>query len=262
VAVFSVVVGIAAFILMITVWGLSAALAGPWAVVVGQVAGVGAVALSIAASPLSVRYLRRYANDPPAYRALAVADEVVDELSQRVEHRTLRYVATAVPTKCDPTSGELAGGFDLLRSPGSEVTLAVGRSGNTTSVLTFLDDGRLVVTTSHGIPPNTALVIQWEKDAEIEELLDAHVQLLQTLVERGATPVPSGTSIFGLLMSAEWRSFGQLGAIVGSFLDLTGKAPSWGLRVAVYPPRSWDEVAPSEVPAATQAAIHDALSVS
>ncbi|MEZ5226103.1 MAG: hypothetical protein R2710_05350 [Acidimicrobiales bacterium] len=131
--------------------------------------------------------------------------------------------------------------FDIFQSDNRLVTVAVGRVSGSVTVLTELDDRRIVVTADQTMLPHEQLVVNAQPGAPLTDLLRSHRALLDSLVGRvprqGRNTRASAASpeVFVRSMQLEQASFQCLGPVVGSFCDLGHRRFTWRLRYRLDP---------------------------
>lgn len=186
-------------------------------------------------NPLNRRYLARYGDAPQRFRAVRANDdptEIVKELPAYGLHPVVSV------GRVDEDASMV---FDLHQSANRLVTVAVGRQSGSITVLTELDDRRIVVTSDMALLPHELIVANAQPGASLTELLASHRRLLQPIIHgsplqgRAAKPAASSPEVFIRQMQLEHASFQCLGPVVGSFCDLTGRRFSWRLRYRLDP---------------------------
>ncbi len=196
---------------------------------VAQLVAGGRLLIAIESNPLNRRYLRRYGDRPLRFRSLHPADPPHDAAASLPEFGLHRSA----------TIGDLEGDatmvFDLFQSGNRLVTVAVARKTGSVSVLSELDDGRLVVTVGVTTLPNERLVVNVVPGGSLPKLLAAHRSLLESLIGRRARPIPSSPEVFVRSLHLEQQSYVALGPVIGSFLDVTGAGRTARLAVRLDP---------------------------
>ncbi len=181
-----------------------------------QLVAGGRLLLAVETGPLHRRYLRAYGERPLRFRPLAL-DQTEHEIGASLPDFGLHRSAAI-----GDLEGDVSMVFDLYQSTNRVVTVAVARNTGSVSVLSELDDGRVVVTVAVTTVPNERLVVNVVPHGSLPQLLAAHRNLLESLIGRRARPIPSSPEVFVRSLHLEQESFVALGPVVGSFLDLTG----------------------------------------
>lgn len=193
----------------------------PWAVLASQLVVVARLGTSLATSPLSVGYLRRFIAHPCELVPLHDAEGLPHEVTDLMYGYDLHHNVTVADANVGSTPV-----FDLFRTADWMVTAAVGRESGTVVLVSMMNDGRILYTSDIGGPPQGELILNVVGGASLSEIALAHRQLIIDLRARGVEPVRSGTSVFAELMVREHSAYAALGPILGSFLELDGsRAP-------------------------------------
>lgn len=186
-------------------------------------------------NPLNRRYLTSYGDTPQRFRAVR-ADGDMSGLALELPAYGLHPVVSVGRVDDEPSMV-----FDLHQSVNRLVTVAVGRLSGSITVLTELDDRRIVVTADAALLPHELIVANAKPSATLTELLASHRRLLQAIIDgaplqgRAAKPIGSSPEVFVRHIQLEQAAFQCIGPVVGSFCDLTGRRFSWRLRYRLDP---------------------------
>ncbi len=192
------------------------------------------LALAIEFNPLNRRYLNHYTERLLRFRAVRPEGEphaVAEPIASYGLHHTV--TVGAVPDKGQAPDPAMI--FDIYQSANRVVTVAVGRASGSVTVLTELDDHRIVITSDAVVLPHDSLLANAVPGANLVTLLASHRSLLESLIGRaprgGRMVRPAATSpdVFVRSMQLEQASFQCLGSVVGSFCDLLERRLSWRL---------------------------------
>lgn len=200
----------------------------PLAVLAGQAVACAWLVLGLVGNPLSYRYLRTRVRTAPTFIAGAVPGEPHPVGVELLE-------AGLVPRITAHDGNNPAFVVDIYQSRESLLTAVVSRDNGTVSLLTRLGDGRIAHTAAMQVLPHEAVVANVVPGADLADLLAAHRSLAATLALYDVGPVPSGPRVWLDAIDLEHRSWTDLGAFHGAFLDL-GATRAWGrLLVRIDP---------------------------
>ncbi len=191
-------------------------------------------------NPLNRRYLGRYTEQSLRFRSVR-PDGAPHPVAESIEDYGLRPVVVVGRAPADGETLDPTMVFDIYQSDNRVVTVAVGRASGSVSIMTELDDRRIVVTSDLVMLPHELLVANAQPGASLPTLLKSHRSLLDSLIGRAprvgrrARLAASSPEVFGRVMRLEQASFQCLGPVVGSFCDLTHRRFSWRLAHRLDP---------------------------
>ncbi len=196
--------------------------------------------LAIEFNPLNRRYLGRYTEQSLRFRAVRPDGDphpVAEPLGRYGVHPNV--VVGRAPSAGEPLDPAMES--DIYQSDNRLVTVAVGRVSGSITVLTELDDRRIVVTSDLVMLPHESMVVNALPGASLPELLKSHRSLLESLVGRApragraVRATAASPEVFTRSMQLEQASFQCLGPVVGSFCDLALRRWNWRLVYRLDP---------------------------
>jgi hypothetical protein len=195
--------------------GASFLVAVPWAALSAQCLVAGAVVWAAFTNPLDVRYLRSRLARP---RMLAVApstSQAAAALEPLAGHEL-----TALATVWDTTDAPQPL-FDLFQTPRASVTVARHRATDACSVLSRLDDGRILVTDTVRTAPHRRLVLNQAHAGDLGSLLASHLEGIGLLRQIGRTVEAADANLFVEFHAIEQVALQTLGPVLGPFYNPT-----------------------------------------
>lgn len=203
----------------------------PWTILAGEATAVGLIALAITTNPLNRKFLRTFA-DAPVQLVASVGPDEMHANAAELQQWQLRPVVVVT----DPDN-EAGMAFDLLQPANQLVTAAVNRATGSVALMSRLSDGRILHTTDLIVPPSESLVVNTQHGAGPGGLVSAHRAMMKQLVAGGVNPVPNGATLFAAAQAAEHAGYGELGSVVGSFLNVDANPSYFRLLVRPDPRR-------------------------
>lgn len=171
------------------------------------------LALAVATNPVNHRYLLRWTD--PSER-LGVVDDAVpddDEVTRELQAGSFAFLARLAGS--DP---ELR--LDVHRAEGGRLVVSRSEDGEIT-VLSRLEDGRLLATSAGFIPPTAQLLAQRAGGRPGQIPTDAiivHVEGLLSLRAAGVEAVTTSIDDVAALLRTEWEAWQELGPVVGPLI--------------------------------------------
>ncbi len=178
-------------------------------------------------NPLSRRYLRSYVRQSFVFEMAPL--EPVERAPVAVLGRFGFQRAGAIRDR----EGNPSLDFELLTVPSRLVCAAVGRAPGSTVLLSRLDDGRLLVTTTLLVPPGRGLVVNVVTDADEGALAVAHQSALSRADVYGIHAAATPPAAFLDLVRLEREAYRALGLWCATFLDLSGRGANGRLLVPI-----------------------------
>lgn len=178
-------------------------------------------------NPLSRRYLRSYVRQSFVFEMAPL--EPVERAPVTVLGRFGFQRAGAIRDR----AGNPSLSFELLTVPSRLVCAAVGHAPGSTVLLSRLNDGRLLVSTTLLVPPGRGLVVNVVPDADEGALAVAHQSALSRADAYGVRAVATPPAAFLDLVRLEREAYRALGLWCATFLDLSGRGANGRLLVPV-----------------------------
>ncbi len=201
----------------------------PWAVVLGQVIALTRLAVATTTNPLSYHYLSGYIQSPFHFRPLlhigagsdgpvfgAEVNHPADVL-EALNGWNLARTITMHDPEADPSPV-----FDLFHSRSGVVLAAVSHATGSVTLMTQLTDGRILHTAALLVPPHPSIIVNTIADSP-QKMAEAHTKLLALLTTLDITPTQTGVRVFAAVMAAEHSAYADLGAFLGSVLNIDGR---------------------------------------
>jgi hypothetical protein len=198
-----------------------------WAVVGAQVLAAGLVVWAAATNPLSYRYLRHMAANP--YRlSLVAATSAPPELIEELSAHTLVPLATIWDISDGPQPVS-----DLFQTPQASVMVARHRALGSLSLLSRLDDGRILVTDPVRTSPHRRLVVNVAPSGDLKALLEGHLHAIDRLKAADCLIEAVDAGLFVEASAIEQEAFDTLGPYLGPFYNLLPEAAPLRFLVSV-----------------------------
>jgi hypothetical protein len=115
----------------------------------------------------------------------------------------------------------------------SRVALAIAGPAVEPMLISRLNDGRIVVTSSDFVMPNEMLVVNRHARSTTDALVRLHAQAIHWLSRRWLVPVASGPELAVDLLVLEKQSFADPGPVLGPLVELSERPST--LRLTVTP---------------------------
>ena len=217
-----------AFTYLYILAGVTPLAALPWAVVLGQVVALTRLAVATTTNPLSYHYLSRYIRQPYRFAPmLAGSSGGRGPFASEVEHpedviraldgwKLVRTITVHDP-EADPSPV-----FDLFHSRSGVVLAAVSHATSSLTFMTQVADGRILHTAALLVPPHPSIIVNTIA-APPQQMAEAHADLIAMLTTLDITPVQTDVRVFADLMAAEHAAYADLGAFLGSVLNIDGR---------------------------------------
>lgn len=218
--------------------GLTPAFVVLFGLVTIPIAATARLGLALTTNPITTRYLLWW-TDPsvrlePSGRTGPTRpdDAVADELGTS----SFTFLVRLDRQDQHPVDDDEPTGLDVYRAEGAR--LVVTRSDDDEiTILSRLDDGRLLVTSAGFIPPTATLLVQRAGGRPGQIPTDAlieHVERLLELREAGIEAVETGADDVIALAKAEWEAWQEIGPYIGPLIAVGWRRwPRIGLQVDV-----------------------------
>ncbi len=201
----------------------------PWAAVLGQVIALTRLAVATTTNPLSYHFLSGYIESPFQFRPLhhndlgangpefeVNGDHPADVLEALDGWKLARTITVHDPN-ADPSPV-----FDLFHSRSGVVLAAVSHATGSMTLMTQLADGRILHTAALLVPPHPSIIVNTIPNSP-QKMAEAHTKLLALLTTLEITPTQTGVWVFADVMAAEHSAYADLGAFLGSVLNIDGR---------------------------------------
>ena len=227
----------------------------------------GRLGLALATNPVGHRYLLGWTDPSAGLRVAQGQGPTAVAVARALDDAGFRFLArlrgsgglgpTAVDALGPPTDAgdDPPPGLDLFQADGGRL-LAVHSDDGELTVLSRLDDGRLLVTSEGFVPPVRPLVVnrlgatrtgdrepdRGSLDAgadgggvhdAVGRALLAHVDRLLQLRRLGIEAVATGPPTVAGLARVEWQAWQELGPFLGPLVAIDGRRPGLRLQVRV-----------------------------
>ncbi len=201
----------------------------PWAALLGQVIALTRLAVATTTNPLSYHYLSDYIDSPFQFQPMDYNDLGTNGpvLAVEVDHPA-DVLAALDGWKLDRTitvhdpNAHPSPVFDLFHSRSGVVLAAVSHATGSMTLMTQLADGRILHTAALLVPPHPSIIVNTIADSP-QKMAEAHTKLMALLTTLDITPIQTGAQVFAAVMAAEHAAYADLGAFLGSVLNIDGR---------------------------------------
>lgn len=202
------------------------------------------IGLALTTNPITARYLLQWTNPSVRLHSAAVDQPMAPDDPVTRELRTGSF---AFLTRLERSDAP-AVGLEVSRAEGGQLLVTRGDDGEIT-VLSRLDDGRLLATSSGFVPPTERLVTQrgGDRPGQIPtDTLIEHVERLLTLREAGVEAIDTTVDDVLALADDEWRGWQEIGPFVGPLVAVGWRRwPRLALQVDVPDELIWQRSMPA-----------------
>lgn len=207
-------VGVGAMLgsLVLVAGGRPAMSAVPEAVVGAQLVMGGVLGWAAATNPLGLGYLRSRLRDGAAVAQVGTIVPPVRPELDRFGLRPLGVVTVGPPA--------LEAGLEVHRRPDGVVTALHSPTTGRLTLLSRLDDGRIVVTDDMATVPHQRLVVNVAPGGQPQTLMRSHLAVIERAAFEGCRLQPEGGVIVVEALELEHQGLAGLGALA-SFFDPT-----------------------------------------
>ncbi len=183
------------------------------AVVIAQLVAAARVGHAMRRNPLNYVFMRNYVDRPFSFRVSRFQGE--DE-AHPVAAKLSGFapVATIRDSIADPEPI-----FDVYHDPSRLVAASVNRASGSIALISSLDDGRILVTSTRAKPPHERLVMSLADDDCVESVISTHRRAVSARCDV-AELASSAHHVVLDSLALEYEAYTTLGPALRPFLDL------------------------------------------
>lgn len=183
------------------------------AIVIGQVVALARLAHALRTNPTTYSSMRNYVEQPFRYGVSRLHDE---EAAHPTGRELPLFTASATITDADVGPQPV---LDVYQGPSEMIAASVDRNSGAVTLVSSLEDGRLLVTGADATPPHERLVLAVSPRADIASVIETH----RHAISERADVVELGSSAHQVVLDAleiEYDSYVGIGPWLAPFVDL------------------------------------------